>query len=293
MATNPAPPSGSGETVRFRRANARARGRTVRSRVAVVQPLRPHQRQPTRSGPAPFSTSRKCTISLPPVSEDRPTSSSPPTRARSRRCPRRPAWRPRESSRARARRAAAPRARERRAQGSGDGASDRDRDRDRDPRRSTATSSPLPGAFTSSSRIPPPDSPVDAAVPGSGTTAAGTTTTTGTTTTAETVTTSPPNVAAALDALSRPLSRRAPGDAGGVVYTSSSASLARAPSHLAEETRRALTDDVFRRVQAMMLRQQFDFESQLMELHRVSATHRAATRGGSPTGNGQVFARRR
>ena len=56
----------------------------------------------------------------------------------------------------------------------------------------------------------PSDSPVDAAVPGSGTTAAGTTTTTGTTTTAETVTISP-NVAAALDALSRPLSRRAPG----------------------------------------------------------------------------------
>ena len=42
----PGAPSGSGETVRFRRANARARGRTVRSRVAVVQPLRPHQRQP-------------------------------------------------------------------------------------------------------------------------------------------------------------------------------------------------------------------------------------------------------
>ena len=122
----------------------------------------------------------------------------------------------------------------------------------------------------------PSDSPADAAVPGSG--AAGTTTGT---TTAETTTISP-STAAALEG-----SRRGFSGAGAVVFASSSASPARAPSDLAEETRRALTDDVFRRVQAMMLRQQSEFESQLMELHRVSALHRLATRGASPPERGE------
>ena len=63
------------------------------------------------------------------------------------------------------------------------------------------------------------------------------------------------------------------------VFTKSSAAAASVLSDSAAATRKALGERVFVEVQRMMLRQQQEFERQLMELHRLTRAMRAGARG--------------
>ena len=63
------------------------------------------------------------------------------------------------------------------------------------------------------------------------------------------------------------------------MFTKSSAAAASVLSDSAAATRKALGERVFVEVQRMMLRQQQEFERQLMELHRLTRAMRAGARG--------------
>ena len=75
---------------------------------------------------------------------------------------------------------------------------------------------------------------------------------------------------------------------GYLVHTMSSAAPARRPSRRCGETRAVFGEHAHRLVREMMLRQQNEFELQLMELHRVLETQRQLTKEPSPPKSGSV-----
>jgi hypothetical protein len=75
---------------------------------------------------------------------------------------------------------------------------------------------------------------------------------------------------------------------GYLVHTMSSAAPARRPSLRCGETRAVFGEHAHRLVREMMLRQQNEFELQLIELHRVLETQRQLTKEPSPPKSGSV-----